>query len=366
MTALETTATVDEEAVGALAGRIFEAGVGAMELVNVHLGRDLGLYAALRDHGPLTPGDLAKRIGIDERYAREWLEQQVIAGFLEVADATEQPDARSFRLPPVSEQVLANELSPAYLAPFGAFVVSLGAAYPKVAQAYRSGGGVSFGEYGDVLRAAQEALNRPAYENFLAGWIENGLPDVHERLSSGAQAQIADIGCGGGWSTINLAKVYPSARVVGLDNDKPSIKQARTNAKAAGVDNVEFTASDSADPELKGRYDLVCILEALHDMPQPVQALTAARNLLAPGGAILVMDERVADEFGAVGDPIERMMYSASAIHCLLVSRSDGKSQGTGAVFRTSILESYAEQAGLRVTVLPIEHDCWRFYRLDA
>jgi precorrin-6B methylase 2 len=358
---------VDEEAIGALAGRIFEAGVGAMELVCVHLGKELGLYTALVERGPLTSGDLAKHSGIHPRYAREWVEQQTIAGFVTVADPSAAPEDRSYTLPVETAAVLVDQTSPAYLAPFGGFVVSLGTAYPKVAQAYRTGGGVTFGEYGDVLREAQEALNRPAYQHFLAGWIETGLPAVHQRLSSARLTRIADIGCGCGWSSINLAKTYANTQVDGLDSDLPSIEQARRNAAEAGIDNVTFTTRNAADPALKGSYDLVCIFEALHDMARPVEALAAARELLASGGVVLVMDERVADEFGAVGDPIERMMYSASAIHCLLVSRSEeSHTGGTGAVFRRSILESYAEQAGLRVTVLPIEHDCWRFYRLEV
>ncbi|MGH8887496.1 MAG: hypothetical protein ACRDYX_20475 [Egibacteraceae bacterium] len=44
----------------------------------MYLGLRLDLYAALRDGGPATPAGLAARAGIDERYAREWLEQQAV------------------------------------------------------------------------------------------------------------------------------------------------------------------------------------------------------------------------------------------------------------------------------------------------
>lgn len=354
-----------EEAVGELAGRIFESGVAAFELITIHLGKKLGLYDVLATHGKVTSGELAARAGIDARYAREWLEQQTISGFLEVEDPQAGPEERTYRLPAVTAAVLVDEASLAYLAPFATFVVAISEVMPKLLEAYRNGGGVSFGGFGDLVREAQAALNRPAYENLLPDWIRTGFPDVHERLSTATGTRVADIGCGCGWSTIALAKAYPSASVDGLDSDTPSIKTARRNAANADVDNVRFEAHDAADPSLAGRYDLVCIFEALHDMAQPVAVLTAVRNLLAPGGSVLVMDEKVADDFGAVGDPIERMMYAASVVHCLPVGMSDHPSAGTGTVLRTSTLKQYAVQAGLSVTVLPLEHDCWRFYRLD-
>jgi 2-polyprenyl-3-methyl-5-hydroxy-6-metoxy-1,4-benzoquinol methylase len=354
-----------EEAVGALAGRIFEAGLGAFELLSVYVGKELGLYDALVSQGTVTPGTLAAHAEIDARYAREWLEQQTIAGFVEVDDPQAGPEERTYRLSPATAAVLVDETSLAYLAPFATFVVAIGDVIPKVLEAYRHGGGVSFGGFGDLVREAQAALNRPAFENLLPGWISAGFPDVHERLTTGEATRVADIGCGCGWSTIALAKAYPKARVDGLDSDQPSIKTARRNAANADRDNVRFEARDAADPALAGKYDLVCVFEALHDMAQPVAALTAARDLLAPGGSVLVMDERVADEFGAVGDPIERFMYACSVVHCLPVGMSEHPSSATGTVLRTSTLKRYAAEAGLSVTVLPLEHDCWRFYRLD-
>jgi hypothetical protein len=55
--------------------------------VALHLGDRLGLYTGLHAHGPATAGELAAGAGIDKRYAREWLEQQTVAGLLEVDDA---------------------------------------------------------------------------------------------------------------------------------------------------------------------------------------------------------------------------------------------------------------------------------------
>ena len=58
----------------AFVGGLFLAGLGAFELLNVYVGDRLGLYRALDGAGGLTTAELAAAAGIDERYAREWLD----------------------------------------------------------------------------------------------------------------------------------------------------------------------------------------------------------------------------------------------------------------------------------------------------
>jgi len=89
------------------------------------------------------------------------------------------------------------------------------------------------------------------------------------------------------------------------------------------------------------------------------------KSLLAPGGAVLIADEKVAEEFSAPGDELERFMYGWSALHCLPVGMVDPPAVGTGTVMRPATLRRYASEAGFdKVEILPIEHDFWRFYRL--
>src|SRR5262249_57480012 len=117
-----------------------------------------------------------------------------------------------------------------------------------------------------------------------AAWVA-AIPDVHARLSAGPPARVADLGCGGGWSSIALARAYPRARVSGFDSDAPSIALARRNAAESGVsDRVTFEVRDAADPELAGAYDLVMAVEALHDMPRPVEALPTMPRLAGEAG----------------------------------------------------------------------------------
>jgi 2-polyprenyl-3-methyl-5-hydroxy-6-metoxy-1,4-benzoquinol methylase len=174
------------------------------------------------------------------------------------------------------------------------------------------------------------------------------------------------VACGEGHSSIAIARAYPKVRVDGIDLDEKSIEAARRHLTDSDVqDRVDFHLRDAADPQLAGRYDLVYIHEALHDMSYPVEALRACRALLADGGSVVVGDERVADAFAAPGDDIERFYYGFSVLHCLPVGMVGEGAAGTGTVMRTDTVRRYADEAGFGgFEVLPIENDFYRFYRL--
>jgi hypothetical protein len=133
------------------------------------------------------------------------------------------------------------------------------------------------------------------------------------------------------------------------------------------ADRVTFTVRDAASGAVGGGYDLVCIFEALHDMARPVEALVTARQLAAPDGHVLVVDERAGERFTAPGDDLERFFYGASVSLCLPTARSEAPSAATGTVMRPHTMASYARQAGFaRVDEAPIDYPFWRFYRLHA
>jgi ubiquinone/menaquinone biosynthesis C-methylase UbiE len=232
-----------------------------------------------------------------------------------------------------------------------------------VAAAYRTGAGVGWESYGTDMREGQADFNRPAFTHLLGSEWLPGVRDVHARLQEGG-ARMADIGCGEGWSTVALAKAYPDATFVGVDIDAPSLEAARLHAAEAGVgDRVEFRLADAAG--LEGPFDAAIIIEAVHDMANPVPVLSAVREALADGGSLIVVDEKVAETFAAPGDDIERFMYGWSITTCLPDGRSRQPSVATGTVMRPETMRGYAREAGFAsVDVLPIENDFFRFYQL--
>jgi 2-polyprenyl-3-methyl-5-hydroxy-6-metoxy-1,4-benzoquinol methylase len=350
----------------ALAERIFGNCVGFMEILSIYVGDRLGFYRALADDGGATASHLADATGTNERYTREWLEQQAVAGILEVEDEWAEPEARRYRLPEGHDAALLERDSLHYAAPLAQQMVGLTRPLPAVLEAFRTGRGVPYPDYGDDMREGIAHANRAMFVNLMGSEWLPAVPDVHERLRADPPARVADIGCGAGWSSISIARAYPKARVDGFDLDENSIAEAKANAAAEGLsERVTFQVRDAADPELSGRYDLAIAIECIHDMSRPVEALRAMRSMAGEDGAVLVVDERVGEDFTAPSDEIERLMYGFSIVHCLPVGMAEQPSAGTGTVMRPATLRRYATEAGFSgVEVLPIENDLWRFYRL--
>ena len=215
--------------------------------------------------------------------------------------------------------------------------------------AFRTGGGIPYADY--ALHDAQGDFNRPAFLNLLASeWLPS-IPGLSDRLAAG-QARVAEIGCGEGWAAIGLAKAWPQVEVDGFDNDEASIAAARKHAAEAGVgDRVRFEVVDVTRDLPEGvqtaGYDLVMAFEMVHDLARPVEALATMRRLAKPDAVVLVADEKVAFAFEAPSDdPVERLLYAASVLHCLPVGRAESPSAATGTVMRPATLTAYAEAAG--------------------
>jgi len=356
-----STQQLDEEKVGALCGRLFNAAIDTTEIATIYFGESLGLYDALVENGPITAPKLAADLGLSERYVKEWLDQQAIAGFIDVEDGTE----RRFSISPEHAVVLTEKTSHEYLGFMGKLVEAIGRVMPALHEAFKTGEGVPYSAYGPEGVAVQAAFTLPGYtQDLVNNWVPQ-IPGLKEKLENGAR--VAELACGTGVAAVQLAKGFPNVTIDGYDLDETSIATARRNAIEAGVaDRVTFRVADARDPKLAGTYDVVAVYEAIHDMGDPVTPLATLKRLLAPGGIAVVADEKVQDEFTAPGDEIERFMAASSVLWCLPQGLSDGP-DAHGTLMRAPEFTAYAKRAGWSdVEQLPIEHQSWRFYRLVA
>jgi 2-polyprenyl-3-methyl-5-hydroxy-6-metoxy-1,4-benzoquinol methylase len=235
---------------------------------------------------------------------------------------------------------------------------------PALVEAYRTGGGVGWSEFGTDMRESQADMNRPWFEHALPDALA-GMPDLDNALRRPG-ARILDVGAGGGWSSIALARTYPDATVVAVDVDGPSVALARDNTAAAGLaDRVSVEQADAAGLG-DGRFDAAFAFECVHDLPHPVEVLASVRRAVTPGAPVVVMDEAVADRFQAPADDIDRIMYGFSLLICLPDGLAHRPSAATGTVMRPDTLRRYAVEAGFTdLETLPVkDFGFWRFYRL--
>ncbi len=295
-----------------------------------------------------------------------WASALACSGHSVVADGTDYATA-SFTLADGVAATLVDETDPAYVGGMPLALTAVGGATAALLNAYRSGAGVAVDAYGPEMVHAQAAFNRPLFVNELAtSWIPQ-MAGVHARLSDTTNpARVADIGCGCGWSAIELGKAFDHVSIDGYDADPEAIDRARHNALEHGVDDrVRFHLVDASSESYGGgEYDVVFFFECVHDFGRPVEALAAARAAVVPGGAVIVMDERAGDH-PQIGDPVETFFALVSATWCLPQSRVVPGCEAPGTVMRAATLESFARRAGWAgVDVLPIEHTFFRFYRL--
>ena len=364
-----STPSPDPNEVEALAGKVLQAIVGSQQIQAAWLGEKLGWYQALSKSSdcPLTPEQLAAETGSSERYAREWCEHQTVSGWISCQDATAPAKERRYYLSPAQKAVLTDSDSLALVLPICKMVANAGLHLEQLKDAYKTDGGVSWGEFGKDTREGMAAANRPFYLHQLGQQsIPAGLPVVDKILKEGGR--VADIGAGCGWSSIGVAQAYPNSTVDAFDLDEPSIEQAQFNIESLGLkDRVKARCVDVGTlNDQDDKYDLVMALECVHDMSDPVSVLRSMKELAGNDGTVMVMDEKVQPHFtGDSSDVMEQLFYGFSLICCLPDCKSHPNSAETGACMRPSQLEWYAIEAGFRgVEILEVPHDMFRFYKL--
>jgi SAM-dependent methyltransferase len=316
----ETNADTLNELISKLVGDLGAAIAGA----SILLGDRLGIYKAMADGTPVTSAELAKKTGLHERYVREWLSGQAASGYINY-----HPDKSAFTLSPEQAMAFAEEGSPAFFVGGFDVVQSIYLDEPKIMEAFRSGKGVGWHEHSKCLFSGCERFFRPGYNaNLVQNWIP-ALDGVEAKLKAGAN--VADVGCGHGASTIVMAQAYPKSRFFGFDYHQPSLDRAVALAKQAGVgDRITFEQATAKDFPANG-YDLVAFFDCLHDMGDPVGAGRHVKQTLAREGVWMIIEpfahNNLKDNLNTVG----RMFYGTSTFICTPASLSQEVALGLGA-----------------------------------
>jgi len=334
-------AGVDDARLHQFIGKMLGDLGGALSVPTVRLGLRLGLFDALAQ-GPVTAAELAKKAGgLHERYVREWALAQAANGYVDHDQAAER-----FSLSPEQAMVFVDRDSPVYLA--GAFdlVAAMIEAEPKVEACFRNGSGVRWGDHAGCLFCATGAFFRPGYvNNIVQNWIP-ALDGMEEKLRKGAN--VADVGCGVGFSTLLMAEAYPQSRFTGYDFHEPSIAEARHHAESHGLgDRVQFEVANAKEIAEDG-FDLITMYDCLHDMGDPRGCAAHMHDLLAPGGHWMIVEPIAGDAPAQNMNPVGRLYYNASTMICVPTSLDQEVGEALGAQAGEARLAGIIREGGFK------------------
>ncbi|HMQ28429.1 MAG TPA: class I SAM-dependent methyltransferase, partial [Acidimicrobiales bacterium] len=237
--AAAATGAADPDAVGAYAFRVWSFRQGQVVSILIHLGDRLGLYRALAGAGPVTAAELADATGLHERWLLEWLRGNA------AADLLASDDGERFELRPEGVEVMvAEETSLAFAA--GAFTALPDpAVIDGLAEAFRTGVGLTYDELGPAEAHQTERSLAPWARLALVPRIIPALDGVHEALATGIE--VADVGCGAGVALTALAEAYPASRFHGYELSQHALDRATQRVDAMGLDNVTLHAERAED-----------------------------------------------------------------------------------------------------------------------
>ena len=150
---------------------------------------------------------------------------------------------------------------------------------------------------------------------------------IMDALAIADGATVADLGAGGGWFTIRLARrVGPNGLVYAEDIQPQMIESITRRVQREGLQNVKTLLGTADDPRLpKGLIDAVLIVDTYHEMEDPVTLLRNVARALSPKGRVGVVD--FTKEGGGPGPPMDervdpdRIIADAAAAGLRLLKR---------------------------------------------
>jgi ubiquinone/menaquinone biosynthesis C-methylase UbiE len=141
-------------------------------------------------------------------------------------------------------------------------------------------------------------------------------PDqIMDALLIGDGSRVADLGAGGGWFTVRLARrVGPNGKVYAEDVQPPMIQAIERRVTREELKNVVIVLGTQTDAKLPaGSLDAVLIVDAYHEMEQPVTLLRNIARSLKPLGTIGIVNWK--KDGGGPGPVMEERVDPEKVIH---------------------------------------------------
>ncbi len=358
---MNTDRDTDPDKLKQYAFQLFSKLEGAVTAGMVHLGDQLGLYAAMKRAGnPLTTTELAQRTGLHERWVREWAYNQAAAKMIDV------DDAQRFSLSAEAEAVLASPDHPAF--GMGMFhrlpetMQSLG----RARESFVTGIGSDYDSHGPGGAIGIERSFEPWNNANLLPVVLPALEGMVDRLTKGVNA--IDVGCGAGGAVLMMAAAFPRSNFVGYDISRYALDRAGEKLSQTGLPNAQFRDPRTTPMPADHSADFVTTFDCIHDMTHPFEMMESIRAALADDGTWLLVDIKALDTFeqNVRKNPMAALMYGISVLSCMssALSEPDGAGLGTLGLSANTAREMAGRAGFSRFRKLDIEHSVNAFYEV--
>ncbi|MBS1695460.1 MAG: class I SAM-dependent methyltransferase [Actinobacteria bacterium] len=355
MTTIEETSAAAGDPAERFGARMLGIVNDAAIALLVSIGHQTGLFDTMAELPAATSAQIADAAGLDERYVREWLGGLVSAGIIDY-----HPARATYELPRAHTAALTRAGGAANIARLAQNIAIFGEVEQKIIGCFRQGGGLPYTEF-PRFHAIMAEVSGGVFDAALVGGILPLVDGLPERLQAGID--VADIGCGGGHAINLMARAFPASRFTGYDFSGPAIEDARAEAAALGLGNAGFARQDVAALDVVEAFDAITVFDAIHDQADPARVLANIHRALRPGGVLLMVDIKASSNLeDNIEIPWASWFYTASAMHCMTVSLSEGGA-GLGAMWGRQLATAMLAEAGFgQVQVREVDTDPFNNY----
>ena len=320
----------------------------------ISIGHRSGLYDTMADMEFFTPGELASSSNLNERYVREWLGAMVTGGIVEYSSETKR-----YRLPAEHSAFLTRRAGADNMSVFMQYAALMGKVEDEILDCFKEGGGVPYSKFPRFHEVMAEDSGQSVLSS-LESHILPLVPGLTDKLNSGLR--VLDVGCGFGRILNKLASLFPHSQFTGMDLSSDAIENARKEAAAAALPNVNFVVKDLSDFHESApveQYDLITTFDAIHDQGKPLNVLKGIYKALKEDGIYLMQDISGSGNLEQdKNHPLGIFLYTVSTMHCMTVSLAQDGGEGVGAMWGEEMTRDYLKEAGFSsVETNKLAHD---------
>jgi ubiquinone/menaquinone biosynthesis C-methylase UbiE len=276
--------------------RILDFYLGHFATHLIRLGVDTGLFARLAENKEgIEASALSSELDLNTEYIEHFLQAAYSLHLLDLDIPTGK-----YRFSPHMDVILGKPENFRYLGNLAYLYIVSARDFEYLPELLKTGGRNPYQdhdkEFFDAVAHATEVLAQ-----FVAKAVVPRIPSLKER----DDVKALDIGCGEGSALIALAKAFPKGRVIGIDIESYSIEKANIRIRSNGLeDRVEARVAAAEELDEREKFDLVTLIQVLHETKKEVRDTILARaySALRSGGSLVVIDEPYPESISSLRD----------------------------------------------------------------